>query len=103
MGSGVTALAAGGAHTCAVTAGGGVKCWGDNSSGQLGDGTLVDKSTPVEVGALPAGSGVTALAAGDAHTCALTAEDGVKCWGADGVGQLGDGASPLTTRLWKAW
>ncbi|MEZ4639494.1 MAG: hypothetical protein R2873_21940 [Caldilineaceae bacterium] len=87
--SGITSIVAGHSHTCAVTTEGAVKCWGDNFKGELGDGTQTHRSTPV--GVLGLDSGVTALAAGYNHTCALTISGGVKCWGFNFKGQLGNG------------
>jgi alpha-tubulin suppressor-like RCC1 family protein len=91
LGSGVAVLAAGHHHTCVVTGMGGVKCWGMNFSGQLGNDSTVDSNIPVNVVGLD--SGVIAVEAGDEHTCALTSSGGVKCWGWDGYGQLGNGTS----------
>lgn len=92
--TGVEAIAAGGDQTCALTSGGGVDCWGDNEVGQLGDGSTLESATvgPVEaVGGPGALSGMKAIAAGGSQTCALTSGGGVDCWGADKGGQLGDG------------
>jgi hypothetical protein len=89
--SAVTAIAAARLYTCALTNVGGVKCWGHNMFGEIGDGTTTDRSTPVDVSGLS--SGVTAIAAGDQYTCALTSVGGVKCWGWNNHGQLGDGTT----------
>lgn len=89
------AIAAGNNHTCALRSTGQVFCWGLNAQGQLGDGTTTASLTPVEVTSL-AGQ-VSAIAAGDAHTCALTTGGGVKCWGNNANGQLGNGTSTFST------
>jgi len=77
--TGVTMVSAGGHHTCALTTSGTVSCWGDNSSGQLGDGTTRDRTTPVDVVGLA--PDVTMVTAGNDHTCAVTSSGTVKCWG----------------------
>ena len=94
--SSVVAVTAGDWHTCALTAVGAVKCWGENLLGQLGDGTY-GINRPAPVGVLGLGSGVAAVAAGETHTCALTTAEGVKCWGRNLAGQLGDGGACGTT------
>jgi hypothetical protein len=92
MASGVKQVTAGGFHTCALV-GSGVKCWGFNSFGQIGNGTTVLSKTPVDVSGLT--SGITAVAAGginydEEQSCAITAQQALLCWGGDEYGQLGD-------------
>ena len=69
-----TTISSGGDHTCVVLTNGTVECWGRNLFGQLGNGAFVNSSVPVIVSGL---SGVTAIAAGGAHTCALDRKSGV--------------------------
>jgi alpha-tubulin suppressor-like RCC1 family protein len=89
---GVVQVAVGEIHSCALTGTGAVKCWGGNwLGGQLGNGTSVPFGTPADVVNL--GGSVTAIASGAFHTCALMATGGVKCWGLNSVGQLGDGTT----------
>ncbi len=81
-------IAAGASHVCELTSGGRVRCWGYNGDGELGDGTTVARLAPVGVAGL--GAGVTAIAAGANHTCALMAGGALRCWGYNDFGQLGD-------------
>ena len=90
LAAGIVAVATGADHSCALSASGSLKCWGDNSYGQLGDGTTVPKPYPVDVVGLS--SDVVAVSAGPAHTCALTSAGAVSCWGWNDSGQLGDGS-----------
>ena len=86
-------IAAGYQFACVVTDAGGVKCWGANGSGQLGNGTTAETPVPgvVDVVGLP--PGIVAIAAGEFHACALTNVGGVKCWGNNFSGQLGNGSN----------
>jgi alpha-tubulin suppressor-like RCC1 family protein len=75
-------------HTCALQANGDMTCWGRNGDGQLGDGTTIDKVSPVPVSAT-SGTHATAIEAGGVHTCALYGAGTVTCWGDNNWGQLG--------------
>jgi alpha-tubulin suppressor-like RCC1 family protein len=87
--SGLRAIATGYYYSCGLTSVGGVKCWGyNNNFAPLGNGTTTDSSFPVDVSGLAAG--VTAVAVGQFHSCALTSGGRVKCWGDNGSGQLGN-------------
>jgi alpha-tubulin suppressor-like RCC1 family protein len=82
-------VAAGLKHSCAVTAARTVKCWGDNTFGQLGTGDFDSSVTARTVSGLV---DVTSVVAAMRHTCAMTATGEVWCWGDNGWGQLGDGS-----------
>jgi len=84
----VKAISAGYLNTCALTTKGKVWCWGDNSQGQLGDGTTTASHRPVAVKGL--GSGVRTVSTGYGFACAITKAKAVKCWGDNAYGQLGD-------------
>lgn len=73
-------------HTCGVTTGDRIYCWGENSEGQLGDGTTANRLRPVEV---TGGYRWREVTAGFQSTCGITVDDRAHCWG---IGWLGDGS-----------
>lgn len=73
-------------HTCVVRSGGTVSCWGNNTNGELGDGTTTARTSPVGVDGV---SGAVQVAVGVAHSCALTEDGAVYCWGNNDDYQLG--------------
>ena len=89
--SGITAVSAGNWHVLALTSTGGVKAWGGNQNGELGDGTTTDRWTPVDVPGLSAG--VAKVMATNYFSLALTASGGAKAWGYGGFGNLGNGTN----------
>ncbi|MYQ98582.1 Ig-like domain repeat protein [Streptomyces sp. SID6139] len=91
-GTTATAVAGGYGFSVALTSTGQVLAWGQNDVGQLGDGTFTDRTTPLQVH-LPAGTTVTAIAAGDDYVLALTSNGQVLAWGYNEWGQLGNGVT----------
>jgi alpha-tubulin suppressor-like RCC1 family protein len=83
-----TAVAAGGAHTCALSTSGGITCSGYNGHGQLGNNRRTSQGTPHLVSGVQNAVSVTA---GEFHTCATLKDGTVTCWGGNGDGDLGDG------------
>jgi alpha-tubulin suppressor-like RCC1 family protein len=94
-GSGVVAISAGGSFSLAATRDGKVYAWGNNRSGELGDGNApTDRSVPGRVPGLPPTSGLHAIAAGGEHCVAIANDGSVWVWGNNRAGQLGDGRQP---------
>lgn len=91
----ITAITTGQDHTCALDSAGLVYCWGEGLEGQLGRGSTTDSSTPVAVSTsgVLSGKTVTSINAGEDHTCAITTEGRVYCWGSGVYGQLGNGST----------
>ena len=75
-----------GVHSCAVLSDGTAKCWGSNGSGQLGDGTLINKVNATTVLGL---TSISTMGLGSVHSCALLSDQTVWCWGVNHIGQLG--------------
>ena len=87
----LASVVAGSYHTCALAPNGQAYCWGSNDFGQLGDGTAgPQRVTPA---AVAGGLVWSRLAVGGSHTCGLTTEGDVYCWGDNLDGQLGDGST----------
>ncbi len=87
----LSGLSSGGAHTCAITSIGNVKCWGANTKGQLGNNSTTDSATPVLVQGLA--NDIIQVSSGADFSCALLASGQIKCWGANDLGQLGNNST----------
>ncbi len=109
--TGAIAVSAGWDDTCVLLAGGAVACWGDNSYGELGDGTTTGPQTcpdgnqtptpcsPTPV-AVPGLTGVTGISVGFVRTCAQLSGGTVMCWGWNDDGLLGDGTTSGPQTCW---
>ena len=100
LGASTIAITAGGKHTCAILAGGGVKCWGWGANGQLGYDSTDDKGDAAGemagLGTVNLNASAISVTARDHHTCATLVGGGVKCWGRGADGQLGYTTVPNT-------
>jgi len=94
---GVAHVAAGEAFSLALKGDGSVWGWGYNGYGQVGDGTTMERTAPVTVSGLGAGSGVVAIAAGRWHSLAVKSDGTLWGWGYDYSGQLGSGTGGYKT------
>jgi alpha-tubulin suppressor-like RCC1 family protein len=86
--AGAVQIAAGWGQACVVMSSGHIDCWGENHSGQLGDGSDAASDIPVEVEGV---GDAIAVSVGGADSCAVLSSGHVDCWGYDGNGELGNG------------
>ena len=103
-----TDVTGGAYHTCVRLADGTGRCWGRNDQGQLGDGTTTQRMSPVAIVGVDGTGilrGIVDISAGGGngngdyeHTCVLTSDQTVHCWGYNNYGQVGD--TTTTTRLY---
>lgn len=91
----MTALKASSASTCALSTTGGLKCWGRNNRGTVGDGSVIDRATPVNVSGLGSGVGAISIGSSSGHNCAILSGGSIKCWGANDDGQVGNGSAEI--------
>jgi alpha-tubulin suppressor-like RCC1 family protein len=84
-----SAVSTGWNFTCGVERGGRAYCWGENASGEVGDGTTTERRSPV---AVSTDVSFATIAAGNAHACGITTQGEAYCWGENSSGQLGDGS-----------
>lgn len=81
----VSAIAMAETHSCALLGDHSVRCWGENTQGELGDGTREDRLTPVRVRGL---TDAVEVRVGASHSCARLADGTVRCWGGNGMGAI---------------
>ena len=88
--TGVTRVSAGADHSMALTSAGAVWAWGHNNDGQLGDGTMTNRSKPVRVTGV---ANVVEIGNGRLHSLAIESDGSAWAWGLNSTGQLGDGTT----------
>lgn len=88
-------IAPGWVHSCALSKQGGIFCWGNNTFGQLGNGSQKDNATPLEVSYRPLAKGAISVAVSGGASCAVNRAGGIYCWGINDSGELGDGTTKM--------
>jgi alpha-tubulin suppressor-like RCC1 family protein/Tfp pilus assembly major pilin PilA len=102
----IKALSTGWDHTCVIASDDKAYCWGANRSGEIGDGTKTQRTSPVAVNTAGALNGKTikSISAGVSTTCVIASDDNAYCWGQNDIGELGDGTiveKTLPTAVFK--